>query len=553
MRSNCGYSVREWNTIVPEIINGCVKFKFSYNAYALSLTLYNNLSMVIDTRFNIKLYVLACLYCSSSVSEFKPIELNNFIHKNNIKSRVTFLSIIDSVITNLDGRLTISTVIDYLYKLYYDGKISKISDISSIGVLALMSGRYYDWDPEQLAHLCIDLHDIIVNSIEMEEDMIDIYISILKISIPMLERKRIFNIIPIIHDYSTKHHFIHKLSKIRFTLPSIVVDDNSYDVDSIKHKLIRILGAGTAGTVSLVKHDNNLFAVKKQQITSHSLTELSILSMYKHTNIINMNFFSVYDVKISMYLDVATRTLTEVIGNTPKETKHKYWYDIYINNKFDVSVINMPPLDFRHDIIKQISNGLLFLHRNGIIHRDLKPDNILMMDDVVKITDFGLSLQLVLTSNDKDIKDIVGTPLYACPQILIAPYYMDGHDQSDVLNALSRYNFDVDIWSFGVIILEVLIGVHPFPDISIKDRHYEGPINIDPILLLWCMFSILGPPKNMDIYDFTDLDRFSYIPLRLEIIKNNELRMLILSMLSIEPEERPDIKTVDDLLNKLLN
>ena len=76
--------------------------------------------------------------------------------------------------------------------------------------------------------------------------------------------------------------------------------------------------------------------------------------------------------------------------------------------------------------LKQISNGLHFLHSKNIMHRDLKPANILLSEDsrhaILKIADFGIAKQLrgaVSMSRTQ-----AGTPLYMAPEI----YEMQGYD-----------------------------------------------------------------------------------------------------------------------------
>ena len=96
--------------------------------------------------------------------------------------------------------------------------------------------------------------------------------------------------------------------------------------------------------------------------------------------------------------------------------------------------------------LKQISNGLHFLHSKNIMHRDLKPANILLSEDsrhaILKIADFGIAKQLrgaVSMSRTQ-----AGTPLYMAPEI----YEMQGYDAK------------ADVWYVGSNLL--LLSHSPF-------------------------------------------------------------------------------------------
>ena len=66
------------------------------------------------------------------------------------------------------------------------------------------------------------------------------------------------------------------------------------------------------------------------------------------------------------------------------------------------------------NILVQVLRGLEYLHSKKIIHRDLKPLNLLVTSKgVVKITDFGLSTQVLQTCSLR--RTIVGTPWYVAP------------------------------------------------------------------------------------------------------------------------------------------
>jgi serine/threonine protein kinase len=96
-----------------------------------------------------------------------------------------------------------------------------------------------------------------------------------------------------------------------------------------------------------------------------------------------------------------------------------------------------------YKIIKEICEGLHYLHENGIVHLDLKPANILLDDDMVpKITDFGLS-RCFDEDQSRDItKTIQGTMGYLAPERL----------HGGVITHSS------DLYSLGLIIIEILTG-----------------------------------------------------------------------------------------------
>ncbi|KAI8143076.1 kinase-like domain-containing protein [Fennellomyces sp. T-0311] len=99
-------------------------------------------------------------------------------------------------------------------------------------------------------------------------------------------------------------------------------------------------------------------------------------------------------------------------------------------------------------LVRQILQGLAYLHEHDIVHRDIKPENLLFQttdsEDKLMITDFGLSR--IIRDHDGILMTACGTPGYVAPEILLRA----GHGTP------------VDLWSVGVITYTLLSGYTPF-------------------------------------------------------------------------------------------
>ena len=96
-------------------------------------------------------------------------------------------------------------------------------------------------------------------------------------------------------------------------------------------------------------------------------------------------------------------------------------------------------------ILKQILEGLNFLHSNHIIHRDIKSDNILYnTSGDIKLADFGYAAQL--TKQEDLRKTRCGTVCWMAPELI---------DKQP-------YNVKIDIWSLGIVALELAEGASPY-------------------------------------------------------------------------------------------
>ncbi|XP_043811674.1 serine/threonine-protein kinase CDG1 isoform X3 [Manihot esculenta] len=196
-----------------------------------------------------------------------------------------------------------------------------------------------------------------------------------------------------------------------------------------------LLGEGGFGQVYKATLDGEEVAIKKLKIIKleKKLEESEFLTCVNHPNIVKM---------IGLCREGSNRVL--VLEFVPNKTLTYHLHDE--KNK----ILDWPT---RMKIALQSANGLLYLHQGckpKIIHRDMKVDNILLDNNFnAKVADFSLSNFLSDTDKVSHITSLFrGTNGYADPEY----------------GNIQKISDKLDIYSFGVILLELITGRKPCSD-----------------------------------------------------------------------------------------
>ncbi|MCA9937413.1 MAG: protein kinase, partial [Anaerolineales bacterium] len=114
-------------------------------------------------------------------------------------------------------------------------------------------------------------------------------------------------------------------------------------------------------------------------------------------------------------------------------------------------------------LLRQVCSALAFAHRQNVIHRDLKPGNILLDEDGnAYLSDFGIA-KLFDTATPATREGIIGTLYYSSPEQI----------RNEPVTPQS------DIYNLGIVLYEMLVGVHPFlntPEAGLVLKQLNTPL-----------------------------------------------------------------------------
>lgn len=279
---------------------------------------------------------------------------------------------------------------------------------------------------------------------------------------------------------------------------------------------IKRIGEGSFGKTFLYKHKKTgeLVVIKIIDISKDTLDEVigevkvlkKLAKNKSHKNILHLKDYEVIKDK---YLNIISDYIPSID------------FQKIINDSKYYKLIN-EPLNLLK-IMKQILEGLVYIHKNKFAHMDIKPENIIINPDTfnIIIIDFGLSCYAKLCN-------IYGTAWYMAPEEIIYRYKLKITEDALPISILKKS----DIYSLGLTLHEIING----PD--------KPPFKINPKLLENKQID----NKLVQMKKGIKLNYKSHINKEID----NSINKLIESMLRYDYKKRPSAKQALTELNKII-
>uniref|UniRef100_A0A8C5BME0 [tau protein] kinase n=1 Tax=Gadus morhua TaxID=8049 RepID=A0A8C5BME0_GADMO len=210
---------------------------------------------------------------------------------------------------------------------------------------------------------------------------------------------------------------------------------------------IKVIGNGSFGVVYQARliDSQEMVAIKKVlQDKRFKNRELQIMRKLDHCNIVRLRYFfySSGEKKDEVYLNLVLDFVPETVYRVARHF-----------NKAKTTI----PIIYVKVYMYQLFRSLAYIHSQGVCHRDIKPQNLLVDPEtaILKLCDFGSAKQLV--RGEPNVS-------YICSRYYRAP---------ELIFGATDYTSNIDIWSAGCVLAELLLGQPIFPGDSGVDQLVE--------------------------------------------------------------------------------
>ncbi|XP_033982364.1 raf-1 proto-oncogene, serine/threonine kinase a isoform X1 [Trematomus bernacchii] len=220
--------------------------------------------------------------------------------------------------------------------------------------------------------------------------------------------------------------------------------DSSYywEIEASEVYLNNRIGSGSFGTVYKGKWHGDV-AVKILKVTNPTpeqfqafRNEVAVLRKTRHVNIL-------------LFMGYMTKDNLAIVTQWCEGSSlYKHLHVLETNFKI-IQLI---------DIARQTAQGMDYLHAKNIIHRDMKSNNIFLHEGLtVKIGDFGLATVKARWSGSHQVEQPSGSILWMAPEVIR-------------MQDNNPYSFQSDVYSYGIVLFEILTGELPYSLIATRDQ-----------------------------------------------------------------------------------
>jgi len=274
---------------------------------------------------------------------------------------------------------------------------------------------------------------------------------------------------------------------------------------------VKVIARGSQATVYQCQFKHQTFASKHvakddnvSKVNKDALKrEIGILEELKHKNILKFVEKIFAEQEIILIIELCDWSLQEMM-------------------KFRTQHENSLKIDEMIWCAKEIAEGVKYLHSTPIVHKDLKTKNVLVKkdsrhfkftDQQICICDFGNS------EPSRDCHSYGGTPRFIAPEVIKVKENRGSFD-----------GFKADVWSFGMLLYELMTGTLPY-------------FGVDDITVIE-LYTLRGIKPYLNLF----IDEHN-------LMKNPKWKEFILlhkSCTQMEPAARPTIESILDKLQQLL-